>query len=61
MTLFLEASGRRLAACAVLLAFLAGCAWMPFIGGDEDDEDEYENTTEHILYESAQSSLRSGN
>lgn len=61
MIAFLEASLRRLAACAVLLVFLAGCAWMPFIGNDDEDDEEYDNTTEHILYDSAQSSLRSGN
>lgn len=60
MIAFLEASLRRLAACAVLLVFLAGCAWMPFIGNDDEDDEEYD-TTEHILYDSAQSSLRSGN
>lgn len=50
----------RLASCTAVLAFLAGCAWMPFIGNDEEDDEEYD-TTEHILYDSAQSSLRSGN
>ena len=43
-----------------LAMLLGGCAWMPFIGGDEDAEEEIE-TTEQILYSSAQSSLRSGN
>ena len=44
----------------VLAALLAGCAWMPFVGDDEEAEAELE-TTEQILYESAQSSLRSNN
>lgn len=47
-------------AAILLSALLAGCAWMPFIGDDEDAEEEIE-TTEQILYGSAQSSLRSGN
>ena len=56
-----EAMFGRLAALGVALALLGGCAWMPFIGGDDEDGEEELDTTEHILYESAQSSLRSGN
>ena len=51
----------RLAAFAAALVVLGGCAWMPFIGGDDEGDDEERETTEHILYDSAQSSLRSGN
>ena len=45
---------------AAAAAFMAGCAWMPFVGDDEEAPEEVE-TTEQILYESAQSSLRSNN
>ena len=49
-------------ACAAwaLTALMAGCAWMPFVGDDDEADDELE-TTEQILYESAQSSLRGNN
>ncbi len=52
--------GRR-SVFAVATVLVASCSWMPFIGGDDEDEDEEFETTEHILYDSAQSSLRSGN
>lgn len=48
------------ATVAALATSLAGCAWMPFVGDDEEAPEEVE-TTEQILYESAQSSLRSSN
>ncbi len=43
---------------ATLMLVLAGCALWPF---GKDDEDEDEDTTEQVLYRSAQSSLRAGN
>lgn len=48
------------AAAAALAILMAGCAWMPFVGDDDEAPEEVE-TTEQILYESAQSSLRSNN
>ena len=56
-----QATLGRLATLVMALVLLGGCAWMPFIGGDDEEGDEEFDTTEHILYESAQSSLRSGN
>ena len=47
-------------ACIVALA-MSGCAWMPFIGDDEDELDEEEETSEQLLYRRAQSGLRTGN
>jgi outer membrane protein assembly factor BamD len=50
----------RIASLTLLLAFASGCALWPF-GKDKDKRDADENTTEQILYRSAQSSLRSSN
>ena len=47
-------------ACIVALA-TSGCAWMPFIGDDEDEFDDEEETSEQLLYRRAQSGLRTGN
>lgn len=49
----------RLLQLAVAVPFLmtAACAWMPFVG----DDDEPEETSEQALYRLAQSGLRSGN
>ena len=47
-------------ACIVALA-TSGCAWMPFIGDDEDEIDDEEETSEQLLYRRAQSGLRTGN
>ena len=45
-----------------LAVFVAGCSWMPFIGGkDKDTEEEDANATEQMLYRNAQRSLRAGN
>ena len=41
-----------------VLAAAGGCAWMPFIGDDEDLEQE---TSEQALYRRAQAGLRTGN
>ena len=53
----------RLVCSAILTLLLAnaGCAWMPFIGDDEDEFDEEEETSEQLLYRRAQSGLRAGN
>ena len=51
----------RLLAAAVLLGAVGGCQYIPFIGGKDKGEDEDLNTTEQILYGTAQRSLRSGN
>ena len=52
----------RLLLAAVLLGAAGACQYIPFIGGrDKDHEDEDLNTTEQILYGTAQRSLRSGN
>ena len=39
--------------------FLVSCSW--FGGSDEDEDDFVAETSEELLYESAQTSLRSGN
>lgn len=41
------------------LAVASGCAWMPFIGDDEDDLET--ETSEQALYRRAQAGLRTGN
>ena len=51
----------RLLLLAVLLGTAGACQYIPFIGGRDDDEDEDLNTTEQILYSTAQRSLRSSN
>lgn len=52
----------RLLLASVLLGAVGACQYIPFIGGrDKDHEDEDLNTTEQILYGTAQRSLRSGN
>lgn len=47
-------------ACFVLMLLIAlpGCSWMPFVG---DDDAEPEATSEQVVYQAAQRSLRSGN
>ena len=50
----------RLLLLAVLLGLAASCSHIPFFGGGKD-EDEDLNTTEQILYRTAQRSLRAGN
>jgi outer membrane protein assembly factor BamD len=50
---------RRPLTLVVLFALLSGCALWPF--GKDSKEDEEENTTEQMLYRSAQGSLRSSN
>ena len=53
---------RRLFVLGALLAAVAGCSWMPFVGGkDKDGGDEDVNATEQMLYRNAQRSLRAGN
>ena len=47
------------AVCACAMAG-AGCAWMPFVG-DDDEEDIEAETSEQALYRRAQAGLRSGN
>ena len=42
-----------------VLAAAGGCAWMPFIG--DDDEDLEQETSEQALYRRAQAGLRTGN
>ncbi len=49
---------RRILIVAVVCAQLAACSWMPFFGRDRDVE---EVTSEQVLYQAAQRSLRSGN
>jgi len=49
---------RRVLIVAVVCAQLAACSWMPFFGRDRDAE---EVTSEQVLYQAAQRSLRSGN
>ncbi len=49
----------RVLTLSCLLFALSGCALWPF--GKDKPEDPDENTTEQILYRSAQSSLRAGN
>ena len=51
----------RLLAPVLLVGWFAGCSWMPFVGGDKDDEEEDVNATEQMLYRNAQRSLRAGN
>ena len=51
----------RLLAPALLAGLFAGCSWMPFVGGDKDEEEEDVNATEQLLYRNAQRSLRAGN
>ena len=43
----------------VLAGGFAGCAWMPFIGDDEEDLEA--ETSEQALYRRAQAGLRTGN
>ena len=49
----------------VLTAFvysLCGCAWMPFVGNDADNQEIVEEeTSEQILYRRANTSLKTGN
>lgn len=49
---------RRILIVAAVCAQLTACSWMPFFGGDDEVE---EATSEQILYQAAQRSLRSGN
>lgn len=49
---------RRILIVAVVCAQLAACSWMPFFGRDRGAE---EVTSEQVLYQAAQRSLRSGN
>lgn len=49
---------RRILIVAVVCTQLAACSWMPFFGRDRDVE---EVTSEQVLYQAAQRSLRSGN
>ena len=49
----------KLAAGLALVAVAGGCAWMPFIG--DDDEDLEQETSEQALYRRAQAGLRTGN
>ncbi len=51
----------RLLLLSVLLGTVSACQYIPFIGGRDKNEDEDLNTTEQILYSTAQRSLRSGN
>lgn len=51
----------RLLLLSVLVGAVSACQYIPFIGGRDKDEDEDLNTTEQILYSTAQRSLRSGN
>ncbi len=51
----------RLLLLTMLLGVAGACQYIPFIGGRDDDEDEDLNTTEQILYSTAQRSLRSAN
>ena len=53
---------REIAGLVAALAIVAvsGCAWMPFFGGDEDEDLERE-TSEQALYRRAQAGLRTGN
>jgi outer membrane protein assembly factor BamD len=50
----------RIVLAALMLTLVSGCALWPF-GKDDRDDEEDENTTEQVLYRSAQSSLRSSN
>ena len=54
--------GKEIAGFVAGLAIVAasGCAWMPFVGGDEDEDLERE-TSEQALYRRAQAGLRTGN
>ncbi len=45
---------------ALAIVAVSGCAWMPFVGGDEDEDLERE-TSEQALYRRAQAGLRTGN
>lgn len=49
---------RRVMILALVSAIVAGCSWMPFFGRDDD---EPEATSEQVLYQAAQRSLRAGN
>ena len=40
---------------------LSSCSWMPFIGGKDKDLEADMDTTEQVLYQNAQRSLRAGN
>ena len=52
---------RPAALLAVLLA-ASGCAWMPFVGDKaQQDDDERAPTSEQLLYERAEASLRAEN
>jgi len=45
----------------VLVSTLAGCSWIPFIGGDDESVEPEIETSEQKLYRDAQRMLRSGN
>lgn len=49
---------RRVLIVTLVCAQLAACSWMPFFGRDKEVE---EVTSEQVLYQGAQRSLRSGN
>ena len=53
----------RLLALLCLVFGIAGCSWMPFIGGDDELEPlpEEVDTNEQKLYSNAQRYLRTGN
>ncbi len=43
------------------LIVVAGCSHIPFFGKDDDEQAEEQETSEQVLYRSAQSSIRAGN
>ena len=45
----------------MLCAVLAGCSWIPFIGGDDEGKEPDIETSEQKLYRDSQRLLRSGN
>ena len=44
-----------------LVSTLAGCSWIPFIGGDDETIEPEIETSEQKLYRDAQRMLRTGN
>ena len=51
----------RLVLTAIVYS-LCGCAWMPFVGNDTDNQEIVEEeTSEQILYRRANTSLKTGN